>query len=325
MHPGCHKANSYQVSEFLDSIARLFPETDGFCHPDWKAIAEQVESRFPREEWDEWFTEAALHWVELVVEKAKGEFYLHQTDNSILLSPESEEKVEAMCHFCESARKDILNRLKGIAKSWGYGKCVIFMFAGEQDYYQYISHFYKDGEHALSGGIFIASGGYDHLAFVERPRTPYQAILRHELAHSMVSHLCLPVWLNEALAMAMENRPFKLNAELLDRHRACWNEKNIQQFWSGTTYDEPKAQELSYHLAQVLLRKIQEDLHPSEMQMAVFVNVAHFSDAGEEACWRVFDLSLGDLMGDFLGPGHWAPVPEQWPRAPEAPPKMGAL
>jgi hypothetical protein len=300
------------MSEFIESIAQHCSEQDGFCHPDWEAIEKYISVQFPKEEWHARFTEAALHWAQRVGEKSSGEFYLHQTDHFILLSPEPEEKAVAMGKVCEAARTSILTCLNGIAKDWGYGKCVVFMFADEQDYYRYISHFHKDGEHAFSGGMFLQHGGYAHLAFARQHRPQYRPVILHELTHCMVRHLPLPGWLNEALAMTMEGRSLELNTEWVDRHRAYWNEQTIQEFWAGATFDQPEAQELSYHLPQILLRKLQDELHPTELQMAVFVNVAHYADAGEEAFWRVFDLSLGDLVEDFLGPGDWSPHPEQW-------------
>jgi hypothetical protein len=43
-----------------------------------------------------------------------------------------------------------------------------------------------------------------------------------------------------------------------------------------------------------------------------FLLDSHFEDGGEAACQAVFDLSIGDLVMDFLGEGEWAPMPNKW-------------
>ena len=112
---------------------------------------------------------------------------------------------------------------------------------------------------------------------------------------------------------------FHLDHEIYNRHAAHWNEGTIQQFWTGESWDLPgDSFELSYNLAQVLWRKIEADLSASRAEILQFILGAHLEDAGEAACHAIFDLSLGDLVMDFLGEGAWAPEPTKWPNT--APP-----
>jgi hypothetical protein len=103
---------------------------------------------------------------------------------------------------------------------------------------------------------------------------------------------------------------FHFNEEVYDKHRAHWNEETIQQFWTGESWEIPgDSFELSYNLAQVLWRKIEVDLAATRAEILQFILGADVEDAGEAACHATFDLSLGDLVMDFLGEGTWTPEP----------------
>ncbi len=107
---------------------------------------------------------------------------------------------------------------------------------------------------------------------------------------------------------------FHLDQEIYDKHTAHWNEKTIQQFWTGESWKIPgDSFELSYNLAQVLWRKIEVDLSAPRNGILQFVSDAHADDGGEAACRAIFDLSLGDLVMGFLGEERWAPEPTKWP------------
>jgi hypothetical protein len=44
-----------------------------------------------------------------------------------------------------------------------YGKRAVLAFNEQDDYYSYLSHFYREGHHGLSAGVFL-SDGYRHVA-----------------------------------------------------------------------------------------------------------------------------------------------------------------
>lgn len=107
---------------------------------------------------------------------------------------------------------------------------------------------------------------------------------------------------------------FNLDREIYGNHAAHWNAETIQQFWTGESWKIPgDSFELSYNLAQILWRKIEVDLAAPRPEILQFILAAHFEDGGEAACQAVFDLSLGDLVMDFLGEGAWTPTPNEWP------------
>jgi hypothetical protein len=198
------------------------------------------------------------------------------------------------------------------------------MFARLDEYYRYITYFYPEGEHPMSGGVCLSGEGYVHFAFPTPDYSGYRSVLAHELTHGCLAHLPIPTWLNEALAMRMEevvcgSGTFGLDGELYDRHVAHWNADSIQAFWTGESWEIPgDSFELSYSLAQLLWRKIEVDLGASHERVVRFIADAQSKDGGEAACQAVLDTSLGDLVTDFLGEGEWKPNPDKWPNKPDA-------
>ena len=192
------------------------------------------------------------------------------------------------------------------------------MFEDLDDYYEYLCYFCKDDEQPMSGGVFLQGEGYLHMAFPTFDNRSYLSVFAHELTHACLSHLPLPLWVNEALAMRMENfvcgtSTFEMDPEILARHREQWNPQTIQQFWAGSSWEIPgDSFGLSYSLAQVLWRKIEVDLRSRSDLLLEFVGASDCLDGGESACQKAFGVGLGDLVADFLGEGDWAPKPEKW-------------
>lgn len=291
----------------------------GFCHPDWDAISEIIEKSLPEPEWNAAWEAASREWVGRIRSTLGGGYQVYETGNFLILSEAPMRVIRDACKSYEEALKRILTALEGVASDAGYGKHVVLMFASLEDYYGYINYFYPEGEHPMSGGVCLSGEGYVHFAFPTTDYSCYRTVLVHELTHGCLGHLPIPAWLNEALAMRMEqllcgSDNFQLDQEIYDKHTAHWNENTIQQFWSGESWEiSGDSFELSYNLAQVLWRKIEVDLEAPRGAILEFVLNAHADDAGEAACHAIFDLSLCDLVTDFLGEGSWSPEPSQWP------------
>ena len=113
--------------------------------------------------------------------------------------------------------------LGGFAHTKYYGKHAAIIFHNLDDYYAYASHFYKDdGEYAGSGGLFIKTG-YNHILVSDDDVRHLWRTLTHELAHNCMSHLPLPLWLNEAITGGIEESVsgvpnFQLNREIAAEH-----------------------------------------------------------------------------------------------------------
>lgn len=190
------------------------------------------------------------------------------------------------------------------------GKFVALRFGDWDDYYHYISHFYPDGEHITSGGIFLY-GGYYHMAYGSSTPEGERQVRVHELAHNLMAHLPMPLWLNEALAQAFDHDL----AGLVDRfdwkdlhsRRGYWNRTTVQDFWSGASFSCQNGSDLSYALAKLLLDFIHRDIGPSPENFRRFVQRADWHDAGDIAAREHLGISLGELISGYLGPGDWEP------------------
>ena len=303
----------------LPDISEHLHIKEGFCHPDWAAIYEIIEKSVPESEWNAAWEAASRSWVERVREKLGGDYQVYETEDFMLLSEAPMRVIKGAGRSCEDSLKRILASLEGVASDDGVGKHVVMIFASLDDYYGYIAYFFPEGESPMSGGVCLSGDGYVHFAFPTTDYSSYRTVLVHELTHGCLGHLPIPAWLNEALAMRMEqvicgSDNFRLDQELYDKHLAYWNAETIQQFWSGESWGIPgDSDQLSYNLAQVLWRKIEADLAATRPEIVRFILDAHFKDGGEAACQGTFDLSLGDLVTDFLGEGEWAPMPNKWP------------
>jgi hypothetical protein len=300
-------------------LSEYLPNKEGFCRPDWEAISAFIESNVPESEWKPAWESASQQWVKQLSRELGGAYRVCETQNFLIVTAAPERIARDASNFYEAALKRILASLGGIASDEGFGKHVVLMFSTLDEYYRYITYFYPEGEHPMSGGICLSGEGYVHFALPTTDYSSYRSVLVHELTHGCLGHLPIPTWLNESLAMRMEevvcgSDIFALDREIYDRHVSYWNADSIQSFWMGESWQIPgESFDLSYNLAQVLWRKIEVDLGASQERIGRFIGTANARDGGEAACQSIFGMSLGDLITEFLGEGEWKPHPNKWP------------
>src|SRR5579864_1909208 len=95
-----------------------------------------------------------------------------------------------------------------------------------------------------------------------------------------------------------------LDHELNDRHMAFWNPQNIQEFWTGISFQKPgDSNELSYSLAEILLNLLSE----YRGDWGGFIKNADWRDAGQTAAIDFLNADLGKVAATFLGEGDWRP------------------
>lgn len=142
----------------------------------------------------------------------------------------------------------------------------VVALSSDEHYYSFISHYYPDeGQWGTSGGVYINDGA-DSFPILTLPiqlKWAVEQTIAHELTHHALHGLELPLWVEEGLTQMMEERVtghtnFKLDHEILERHRDRWPEIGLDRFWSGDAFHSPDddVQELSYHLAQLLVRSL---------------------------------------------------------------------
>ncbi|MBE5314455.1 MAG: hypothetical protein H4O13_03540 [Xanthomonadales bacterium] len=211
--------------------------------PDWDRLALQEPADLTDAARHDWWTAAAAHWLLATGRELAGDYRLRSSPDFLLLSSLADRPAQVFLQFCQDVHRWIRRNLGDIASDAGHGKHAVMVFASEDDYYRYISHYYpEEGEFALSSGMFV-NAGYGHFAMFEGGMAQMQPTVAHELTHCLVSHLPIPAWLNEGLATNTEAALFpQLFApsaqlyhpnEMVRKHAAFWNADTIQEFWSG--------------------------------------------------------------------------------------------
>ena len=296
-------------------LEQYLPIKEALPRPDWEAVQKHVDDHFSEEDQDHLWAEIAREWMRLLMQNFSDDYKTTESDNFILISSADESYNNAMSKHLEYCRRRILHVSKGITSDEGYGKFVVIIFEDIESYYKYVSYFYgpEGGTYGLSSGMYINSG-YGHFVFVVDDMFVVEPIVAHEMTHALLSHLPIPLWLNEGLAVNMEAAisnftPERINKAAYQQHEDFWSKAEIQEFWEGKSFFRPdEGQKLSYQLAQLMVGRFNE----SYDAFVDFVNAANFEDAGEKAMLDTFDMSLGDLVAGFLGEGEWQPEPGVW-------------
>jgi hypothetical protein len=283
------------------------PTVDGFPRPNWASIDQLILGAPERDAHAQWCV-AARVWMDATARQLGAPYTVAETENFLFLTPMSGRGAELFKSFAEKALKQIQVRLDGLAETDVSGKRVVMVFETQEAYYQYTAYFYGEGEHPLSAGVFL-NADYGHIAIPFYDLAETEATVAHELTHCCLRHLAIPLWLNEGLAVTVENelcnnRPLRMDPDRFSEHAAFWNDDTIQEFWKGHSFarvDEGNG--LSYELARYCIRALAHDV-PSFIE---FAQKASFEDGGESAAVEVFGGSLGGLIEQFFGPGDWAP------------------
>ena len=292
-----------------------FEMNHDFPRPKWHAVDAWARAYTQKDDCHEVWCQFARHWLGRLRDTLGGAYVVEESKHFHLLS-----ELDA------TSRGKILREYEGLLvrincvlgetyNGEGRGKFVALRFTDADDYYAYISHFHPDGENTMSGGIFLTDGYY-HMAFPEgRTAEEERPVRVHELAHNLLAHLPLPLWLNEALAIAFERdlaggHAWALDTEIIGRHRVYWNADTMQDFWRGNSFRNMEGQELSYSLAFTLLDIVYRDIGPSPEEFRRFVRGANWHDAGADAAREHLDVGLEEMVANFLGPGEWTPAPD---------------
>lgn len=296
--------------------------------PDWERIAGDDLPEWSQDYRDAYWTSAARHWLQALLTVLPPEYSIRESENFLLLSPLGARKAELFQRYCQTALRRISKNLEGLRSEGGW-KQVVIVFAGEDEYYDYISHYYPEGgEYAMSSGVFL-SAGYGHFVTFEADLDAIEPVIAHELTHALLSHLPIPLWLNEGMAVNTEHVFFPRLAdprtalyrpnEMRDKHAAFWNAGTIQEFWTGRSFQRTDdGVMLSYDLATHVTALAARD----EAAFKIFLREAHWKDAGMSAATHL-GYPLHHLIEAVLGEGPWEPAPETWESAVEHQPSRG--
>ncbi|MET3493520.1 hypothetical protein [Variovorax boronicumulans] len=245
-------------------------------------------------------------------------FHLYESERAWVLSSLEHVVAAATAAYVETARKRIQRVLAGIASFEADDRSILLVVDDEDTYYGYVSGYYPEqGEFALSGGMFI-DAGCPHFLAKRADLAAIEPVIAHEMTHSALSHLDLPRWLDEGLAVNTERRLTGPGAaqhtpqELRRKHLAFWDEATIQAFWSGESFfrtDDGNL--LSYELARIMVEQLAKDWG----LFARFATDARHEDGGADAANEVFGADLGVLACALLErepDPRWSPAPDRW-------------
>lgn len=314
-----------------EALEPCFHFEAGFHRADWPAINRWLDANVSPVDLDAAYNEAALLWVKKLRADLGGDYFVLQSNQTILLCDRPVTQARWLLNYSGQVAATIKHLLGPVAWAGALGCDILLLFSDEDDYYQYLSHHSPDGEQAGSGGVCIHSG-YTHIAMPWRGDLDGAAnTVVHELAHDCLAHLPLPLWLNEGVAVTVQKtiappefemaqsdysrlttsmmnyRPPLMWDELAERHFTFWTEENIQTFWAGTSFFIPgESNELSYSLAEVLVKLLSERSTAADFYALLLA--AHQDDAGQTAMLDILNTDLGDIAGTFLGAGNWRPV-----------------
>lgn len=299
-----------------EELFRHLHEKGSFCHPDWDAIAAEIDEKVPSGGRSRIWKIVAHEWAERLRRQLGGEYQLTESDEFMLISEHSEKDQKEALRFFEEVSAAISEDLPE-KNGEHYGRTLVMIFSQPDDYYEYISYFYREGEFPTSGGICLYRDGYMHIAILMEEGASYEAVFVHEMTHGFLCHRPVPLWLNEALALRMEevllgNSTVSLNPERFALHKELWNAETIQEFWSGASWQQPDLGSLSYDLALIVWHDLEVEQKAGPKLIKEFIDKARWDDAGQVACREVFGVELGALVTAFLGEGNWEPRPEVW-------------
>ena len=310
----------------FDVIAHL-QDANGLPVLDWEAVTRWIEKiANPHAQATAW-SDCERAWLEHLRAALGDGYALVMADDVALLSPLATHVAQATVSYVAKTRQRILRVLDGVAQVAEWGMDILVVFEDEETYYRYVAHYYPEGGHfAGSGGMYIHHG-CGHFVSVQAELHALEPVIAHELTHACLSHLPIPAWLNEGLAVNTEHRlspppsgAFSSRSspqQMQARHRKFWGAAKLQEFWSGKSFLRPdEGNELSYDLARILVSQFAGDWG----QFRSFALEANADDGGATAARNHLGVDLGQAVCVLLEVDPAAdlePDPSAWTDAPE--------
>jgi len=278
--------------------------SDGFAFLDWNKVWNWIEQDVLDEFQDQAWRWAQQGWLLHLRDQLGDTYNLIEDETNFVLSPLERHLTDATLAFMNRAKQRVLEVLQGMASGNKDGCDILIICKDDEDYYSYVTNFYADEEVeiARSGGMFL-NAGCQHFITTHADLSFMEPVIVHELTHNYLAHLPLPLWLNEGIAVNVEQRlagslPGELTPqELFHQHQNHWNAKTIQAFWSGESFRRQDTMLLSYDLAARMVTIFAKDW----LSFTSFVLEACYEDAGNEAVQKYFDASLGYYASAMLG------------------------
>jgi hypothetical protein len=303
-------------------LSEHIQETNGFPFLDWTAVDDWIaEIAIPDLQAKAW-SACERGWLLHMRDALGSQYRYDETSSAAIISSLDPKSVRTTLEFIEKTLKRIVIVMEELVSVPAWGKDILLVMDDEETYYEYVSNYGPEaGEFALSAGTFI-SRGCSHFVTCKDSLRSIEPTIAHEMTHSCVAHLPLPLWLNEGLAVNMERRltgyvnTLYTPHEMHEKHLSFWGPEEIQQFWQGRSYRRTDdGNMLSYDLGRILV----EHFGGNWAIFKKFVLAAHWEDGGAEAARKHLGIELGEAVAAMLGkadfhPCEWNPRPDIWDR-----------
>ncbi|MEM1108685.1 MAG: hypothetical protein AAGH99_08350 [Planctomycetota bacterium] len=172
-----------------------------------------------------------------------------------------------------------------------------------EDYLDYVSDAHEaDHVGAVSGGMCLHDGSV-HVAAHGRSAGVLGPVLAHELAHSRLAGLGLPVWLEEGLVVHLEkavvpNEDFENDLHTVAQHRRFWTPGRLGAFFGGEVFcGADDAEGLPYALAYSIVGEL---MRSDAERFAEFIKAASWEDGGAGACVALYGQAPEGLIPRFI-------------------------
>ena len=285
----------------LDSIPRSTYIADGLTrlNADW--ITEHISTTVGEQAYDRAWRAIIPQWLGRLSEELRGTYRIDESPEFTILQPASVERPNRLVDHAERSRLLAMRFWPGLAIEQDvFGKHVVIVAESQDDYYDYTSHYYPDGEFGGSGGMCIRGTGYTHM--ILNASAPYvqELALTHEITHALLAQLPLPLWIEEGMVQIVEEN---INQNVVPyinafEHKAYWSEHTLAGLWLGSAFhEEGPGQSLAYQLS----RHMVFELAKKDMKRLIaFANEAMQLDAGRAAAIKHLGHSLSGCLPDFL-------------------------
>lgn len=296
----------------LERIPGAVQREAGYPRIDWSVVRQAAAHFGKHPALDQIWTELGAQWLDLLRGHLGDRYHIFESNHILLLGTQQPGEAQRFLEVADAAYERLQQLIAPPKESLGWGKHVIIMPMGNDAYYDYVSYFHadEDSNRGASAGMHIGRG-YKHTIICAHTKGSYLRTMAHELAHNMVSHLPLPLWLNEGLAQRAEDMIGEFSGALIDHqgarvHARYWSWFGLDRFWFGKSFFKPSSQHISYQLAEILFRNLTSH-RVRRQNVRAFLATAHRKDAGQAACLECFGCPLSSLVEEFLGEGDWDP------------------
>ncbi len=284
-------------------------------HPNWTKVYAWVED-FEEDRRETAFLACERAWLGMLAQALGPAYRLFESDHALVVTGQPGNEAAAALDFVGSARRRVRRVLDGLAGE-DTGKEVLLSFADRESYSRYASYYCPNlDESMVSAGMFLHADR-EHFIVCGEKMWKIEPTIVHELTHAQLSHLRLPLWVNEGMAVNTEERLTGRGADAFEvkalekKHAAYWTPESIQQFWNGKAYKgDGEGSKLAYDLGRLLVNGMCRDWAAFKR----FAVAADAKDAGAAAAAEWLHVDIGEAVRHFLGAagGDLGPQPQSW-------------